>query len=202
MNQCQSTPLSPGQWRVAPVVTHIHTHAHTQQHTIPASPNANKQCYSTLLHPDNGWLVWGVKSNKTGRSQQQLGVCVQSESRHKCPCQGWPREEGRGVGGGGRATLTAASRPRMAAGQNCRDGEGRQCLAIFCFSFLCSEPPDLLVDWCELIRAVPLAGGEAGFETKQCQTGQNKQRRGLPGRLVCVEGWNCAERLRLNLTGL
>lgn len=32
------------------------------------------------------------------------------------------------------------------------------------WGFLCSEPLDLLVDWCELIRAVPLAGREAGLK--------------------------------------
>lgn len=41
------------------------THIHTQ---------TNKQTHSALPHPDNGWRVWGVKSNETSR-EQQLSVC-------------------------------------------------------------------------------------------------------------------------------
>lgn len=40
--------------------------------------DANKQSHSALPRPDNGWLVWGVKSNETGR-EQQLSVCAKRE---------------------------------------------------------------------------------------------------------------------------
>ncbi len=48
-------------------LTHIHAQTHDQ-------PDANKQAHSALPRPDNGWRVWGVKSNETGR-EQQLSVC-------------------------------------------------------------------------------------------------------------------------------
>lgn len=114
---------------------------------------------SNLIKQDvanNSWVcVWKVS--------QDTSVLVKAGSER--------RGGARGNGDGGRATLTAASRPQMAAGRNCKDKDGRQCLVVFMFLFLCSEPPDLLVDWCELIRAVPLAGREAGLK-------QNNARRG------------------------
>lgn len=81
------------------------------QHSLA---DANKQSHSALPRPDNGWLVWGVKSTETGR-EQQLNVCVQrgrrgGESRHKCPCQGQPRV--------GTAAMTTATSPKMAASQS------------------------------------------------------------------------------------
>lgn len=108
---------------------------------------------SNLIKQDeanNSWVcVWKVS--------QDTSVLVKA------------RPEGRGG-----ATLTAASRPQMAAVQNCRDGDGQQCLGFFffLFLFLYSEPPDLLVDWCELIRAVPLAGGEAGLKRNNARRGR------------------------------
>ena len=71
-----------------------HTHTHTHKHN---EPDANKQSHSALPRPDNGWRVWGVKSNETGR-EQQLSVC------------------GNGVGGGRRRgqvkTQVSLSKPR------------------------------------------------------------------------------------------
>lgn len=66
----------------------------------------------------------------------------------------------------------------------------------FLFLFLCSEPSDLLVDWCELIRAVPLAGREEGLERNNARQGR------INSIEVSLVGWNCAELVRLNLTGL
>ena len=42
--------------------------------TNTTTTDANKQPHSALPRPDNGWRVWGVKSNETGQ-EQQLSVC-------------------------------------------------------------------------------------------------------------------------------
>lgn len=82
----------------------ILTHIHTETQPI----RCQQQSHSALPRPDNGWRVWGVKSNETSR-EQQLSVCVEVgdgggvESRHECPCQSqgqtregelrWPQQQ-------------------------------------------------------------------------------------------------------------
>lgn len=49
--------------RFCPLLWPTFTHKHTQH-------DANKRSHSALPRPDNGWRVWGVKSNETAREQQ------------------------------------------------------------------------------------------------------------------------------------
>lgn len=94
-------------------LTHIHSKTHTYKHN---EPNANKQLHSALPRPDNGWRVWGVKSNETGR-EQQLSVC------------------GNGVGGGRRegssqntsVLVKAEARPERESCSDCNNEHQNGC---------------------------------------------------------------------------
>lgn len=114
-----------------------------QSHTN--QPDANKQSHSALPCPDNGWRVWGVKSNETGR-EQQLSVCG----------NGW-----RGEGEGGsqdtsvlvkarareRAAVTATTSPKLLPNK----AQEKETAAMFLNSQLSEHEllPSLISGWLE-----------------------------------------------------
>lgn len=134
-------------------LTHIHSKTNTHKHN---EPNANKQFHSALPRPDNGWRVWGVKSNETGR-EQQLSVC------------------GNGVGGGGggrglsqdtSVLVKAESKPERESSSDRNNEHQNGCqlklqkkrqLYSLSVNHCCRSS---LVDWCELMRDPP--GGQEG----------------------------------------